>query len=288
VSYNSAGKGEASSRTILFEKFLDRYFPYTPPPAGKIDNPKADAAAVAGLYQGSRRSDSSFVHLLALVGETKVYPNADGTLSVDALKEPSGEPKKFEEIQPLLYRQVHGQDLVGFKKDSSGNWQFQMDYPFFIFQRVGFLEGKPFNFFLLIFGLVVVLLTVLLWPVGAIIRKHYGRPLELSPGERRQRLLARLVCLLFLVVCIGWVAAISLTDSITALNSLPPWIIIFGLLGVVCAIGTIFVVLNAVRSWGTSGRWIWAKLHDVALALACLSLVWFLFTWKLLSFKTNF
>ena len=288
VSYNSAGKGEVSSRTILFEKFLDRYFPYTPPPAGKVDDPKADAAAVAGLYKASRRSDSSFVHLLTLVGETKVFPNDDGTLSVADLKAPSGEPKKFEEIQPFLYREVHGQDLVGFKKDSSGNWQFQMDYPFFIFQRVGFFEGKLFNFGILIFGLAVVLLTVLLWPVGAMIRKHYGRPLELNPDERRQRLLARLVCLLFLAVCIGWVAAISLTDSITALNSLPPWIIIFGLLGVVCAIGTIFVVLNAIRSWGTSGRWIWAKLHDVVLALACLSLVWFLFTWKLLSFRTNF
>lgn len=288
VSYNSAGKGEVSSRTILFEKFLDRYFPYTPPPAGKIDDPKADAAAVAGLYKGSRRADSSFVHLLTLVGETKVFSNADGTISVDALKTASGEPKKFEEIQPFLYREVHGQDLVGFKKDSAGNWQFQMDYPFFIFQRVGFLENKMFNFVLLIFGLVVVLLTVLLWPVGALIRKHYSRPLELNPAERRQRLLTRLICLLFLVLLIGWVVAISLTDSITALNSLPPLIILFGLLGVVCAIGTIFVVLNAIRSWSTSGRWIWAKLHEVALALACLSLVWFLFAWKLLSFKTNF
>jgi CubicO group peptidase (beta-lactamase class C family) len=288
VSYNSAGKGEASSRTILFEKFLDRYFPYTPPPAGKVDDPKADAAAVAGLYKASRRSDSSFVHLLTLVGETKVFPNEDGTLSVADLKAPSGEPKKFEEIQPFLYREVHGQDLVGFKKDAAGNWQFQMDYPFFIFQRVGILESKPFIFGILIFGLVVVTFTVLLWPVGAMIRKHYGRPLELNPDERRQRLLARLVCLLFLVVFIGWIAAISATDSITALNSLPPWIVIFGLLGVVCALGTIFVVLNAVRSWRTSGRWIWVKLHDVVLALACLSLVWFLFTAKLLSFRTNF
>jgi hypothetical protein len=83
------------------------------------------------------------------------------------------------------------------------------------------------------------------------IRKHYGRPLELNPDVRRQRLLVRLVCLLFLVVFIGWVVAISATDSITSLNSLPPWIIIFGLLGVVCALGTIFVVLNAVRSWRT-------------------------------------
>src|SRR5258708_34945979 len=30
VSYNSAGQGETSPRTNLFEAFLDRYFPFTP------------------------------------------------------------------------------------------------------------------------------------------------------------------------------------------------------------------------------------------------------------------
>jgi hypothetical protein len=30
VSYNSAGQGEVSGRGILFDKFLDRYFPLPP------------------------------------------------------------------------------------------------------------------------------------------------------------------------------------------------------------------------------------------------------------------
>ena len=49
VSYNSAKKGELNMRSILLEKFLDRYFPYTQPPAGKSENAKADADSVAGL-----------------------------------------------------------------------------------------------------------------------------------------------------------------------------------------------------------------------------------------------
>jgi len=35
VSYNSAGQGETSPRTILFGAFLDRYFPFTPPAGEK-------------------------------------------------------------------------------------------------------------------------------------------------------------------------------------------------------------------------------------------------------------
>ncbi len=288
VSYNSAGKGEVSPRTILFESFLDRYFPYTPPAPGKVSDARADAAQVAGLYKTSRRFESSFLKMLTLAGEPKVSANADGTISIDELKAPNGVPKKFEEIEPFLYREVHGQDKVGFKKDTNGDWQFQMDYPFFIFQRVGLLENKYFNLALLIFGLTVVLLTVVFWPVGALIRKHYDKPLALSPQEKGQRLWARIVCLLFVILFVGWLLAISQANDIAGINGLPPWVLVFGGLGLICSIGTIFVVVNALRSLKVPGRWFWAKAHDVLLAVACLGLVWFLFTWNLMNFNTHF
>jgi len=47
-------------------------------------------------------------------------------------------------------------------------------------------------------------------------------------------------------------------------------------------------VWNAFRSWSTSGRWIWAKVHDVVLAIACIGLVWFLLNWKLMNFNVHF
>ena len=288
VSYNSAGRGKVSARTILFEKFLDRYFPHVPPTPEKIENAKADAAAIAGFYKSSRRFESSFLKLLTLLGRAKVVANADGTIGIDPLKGPNGELRKFEEIGPFLYREVHGEDLLGFKKDSAGQWQFQIEIPVFIFQKVGSLENKYLNLGILIFGLGMVLLTVVFWPVGALIRKHYGHPLELAPADRRMRLIVRLVCVLFLLVSIGWVAALSATDEISAFNKLPPWVAVFGIGGVLCVIGTVLVVMNAVKSCRVPGRWFWSKLHDVALALGCLGLVWFLIAWKLMNFNLNF
>jgi CubicO group peptidase (beta-lactamase class C family) len=288
VSYNSAGRGEVSAREILFHGFLDRYFPFTPPAAEKVADPKADAAEIAGLYKTSRRAESSFIKLLTLAGEAKVVANADGTISIDPLKSTTGELIKYQEISPFLFREVNGQDHVGFKKDADGQWQFQLDWPIFIFQRVGLAENKYLNFGLLGFGLGVVVLTLLFWPVGALIRKHYARPLDLSPSDRRARLYTRLVCLLFLIVAIGWVIQVSRADNLAALNSMGSWVILAGILGVLCVIGTVFVCFNALRSWQTSGRWIWSKLSDVALALACLSLVWFLFLWKLMNFNTRY
>jgi CubicO group peptidase (beta-lactamase class C family) len=48
VSYNSGGNGKGSGRTLLWEKFLDRYFPYTPPAAARSTDAKTQAQKVAG------------------------------------------------------------------------------------------------------------------------------------------------------------------------------------------------------------------------------------------------
>src|SRR4029077_437012 len=169
--------------------FLDRYFPFTPTAGQKPANTAADAKEIAGFYESSRRFDSSFLRITTFLGEPHVVTNSDGTISVDPLKGTNGELKKFEEISPFLYQEVHGQDHVGFKKDSNGRWQFQLDYPFFIFQRVGLLENKHFNMAVLVFGLGVVGLTILLWPIAAIVRKHYGKPLTFTASEKKMRLL---------------------------------------------------------------------------------------------------
>jgi hypothetical protein len=217
-----------------------------------------------------------------------VAANTDGTISIDALKGTNGQLKKFEEIGPFLYREVHGQDHVAFKKDANGEWQVQTDWPIFIFQRVGLLENRTFNLGELIFGLGVVILTILLWPVAAIVRKHYGKPLEYTASQKKARLLAHGVCILFILFYGGWLASLSLAKDPGGLNGLAPWIILFGILGVLSAIGTIFVCINAYRSLRTPNRWIWTKLQDVVLALACLGLVWFAITWKLMNFNTHF
>jgi CubicO group peptidase (beta-lactamase class C family) len=288
VSYNSAGKGETSARTVLFESFLDRYFPFTPPAGTKVENAVADAKEIAGLYKSSRRFESSFLSITTPLGEPKVVASADGTITVDPFKGANGQLKKFEETSPFLYREVHGQDHIGFKKDASGNWQFQLDYPFFIFQKVGLLESKTFNIVLLAFGLGVVALTILLWPVAAMVRKHYGKPLSYTPEANRRRLLVRLVCILLLVFYMGWVIMVSLLNDLSSINRLPPWIILLGILGVISTVGMIFVWVNAFRSVREPGRWLWTKLHDIVLAVACLGLIWLGFAWHLMSFNVHY
>src|SRR5262249_26593754 len=142
VSYNSGGKGDISNRTALFEQFLDRYFPYQAPPATPPATAVADAKAVSGLYMVSRRLQGNILEASGMLGELRISSTPDGKIMADAFKDFSGRPKKFSEIAPLVYREVDGQDKLAFRRDESGRLQFSIDYPFMVFQQVGWLQSK--------------------------------------------------------------------------------------------------------------------------------------------------
>jgi len=287
ISVNSLGKQDGN--LDIFQKFMDRYFPYTPPPAEKIADPKTDAQRVAGFYIPSRRVETSFLRVGNALEQLKVSPNEDGTISVDLLKDPNGEPKKYEEIAPLLYREVHGQLHVGFKQDEQGKLVMSLDWPFFIFQRPSFLDGKYLNVGILIFSLTVMALALSLWPVAAGIRKHYGRPLQLSPEQKRRRLAVRIVCIINFLFVIGWVMIISKADNPGAASrKMDPWIILVMVVGVIGALGTLVAIVNAIRSWSQQETWIWARLGDAALAVACIAFTWFIWHWNLINFNLKY
>jgi CubicO group peptidase (beta-lactamase class C family) len=287
VSVNSLGNQNPS--VDIFQKFMDRYFPYTPPAGEKMANPKEDARQVSGFYLPSRRVETSFLKVLSALGQPKVSPNSDGTISLDLLKDPNGEPKKYEEIAPLLYREVNGQLHLGFKQDENGQMVMSLDWPFFVFQRPSFADGKYLNLTIIIFSLGLMILTLLLWPVAAAIRKHYGRPLQLTPKQKRMRLSVRLVCVVDLLFILGWVILFSKSDVPGLINSsLDKWIVLLMILGVIGAIGTLLAFVNAVRSWGQKQSWVWTRIHDVALALACIGFTWFIWHWNLINFNLKY
>lgn len=321
VSYNSAGRGDVSNRTELLDKFMDRYFPYTVPADPTLSTAAQDARSVSGTYMVSRRSQGDVLGPLSVLGEAKVYPNSDNTVSVDEIKGFDGQPKKFREIAPLAFREVNGQDMIAFNKDATGNTVLAMEYPFMVFQRVGLFRGKGFNTFVLFASIAILALTILLWPVAAMARKHYGKRLSLTPGERRVRLLVRLTCvldILFLALLAAQLSSIS--SDIGALNSSIGFklhfIQVIGLLG---ALGIIVAVYNAVQVWRTGSspvtlkraavasregasdspaadsqvavperRWIWSRLSETAIALACIGFSWFAVCWGMLNFNLNF
>ena len=290
ISYNSAGKGETRARESVWHAFLDRYFPYDPPPASVQPNAAADASLVSGRYVISRRSETTILKVSTVLGETKVASAPDGTITVDSLKDPNGQPKKLEEIGPLMFRAVHGQDRVGFKRDESGQLVLVTDFPVFVFQRSPWNEDSALNLPLIVSAIIVLLLTLLLWPVGALVRRHYGQKLNLTPQQRRLRLIVRLACLFDLLFLCGFAVFFSMAEKNIGMlsprfNSLLRTIQIVGGLGV---LGTLAAVYNAFLSWRARERWFWSKPADTVVALACVAFAWFVFSWNMLHWSLRY
>ena len=290
ISYNSAGKAETSLREAVWHAFLDRYFPYEPPKADPVATSAQDIQGLSGHYIVSRRADTTILKVLNVTGEAKVSGNADGTLSVDDLKDPNGVPKKFCEIGPLLFREVNGQDKVGFKRDESGNLVEAIDFPFMVFQKASANQNSAFQIPLIVTALVLITLTLILWPVMAIVRRRYGQRLELTSAQRRVRLLVRLACLMFVLFFAAY--GIFFTMALKDIGLLSPrgnpWLRLIQIIGWLGVLGTLATIYNTLQSWRIPQRWWAARLGDTLIALGCLGAVWFVFTWNMLHWSLKY
>jgi CubicO group peptidase (beta-lactamase class C family) len=288
VSYNSPGRAEIDPRGLLFNKFMERYFPAPPSNEPTLATAAQDAAAVAGPYEVSRRFDTNVLAITTVLGETKVTVNPkDNTISMGA-KGLNQQPERFREIAPMVFRQVDGNAKIAFAPDPSGRQIAYIDYPFMVFQKISNpLDKQGVNYFIIGFSLCVIALTLLLWPIAAMLRKHYGKPLSLEPAAKRLRLLVRLVCLLVVVFVVGLLVPLSRMNSpLTERND-------FGLhllqvLGLLTGVGALVAIYSSLKSWGDSQQWFWYKLWNTFLALSCVGFFWFIFHWHLLNFHLNY
>jgi CubicO group peptidase (beta-lactamase class C family) len=290
VSYNSAGKSDISPRTALWNHFLDRYYPYTPPAAPVLAGAARDAQTVAGRYMSSRRSQTNFLKITSMQGESHVHPAGKdgGEIVVDGSRDFNGEVKKWQEIAPLIYRSVNGQDLLAFRRDEHSRLQLVFNFPAVVAQRVSLLQDSLFNTRLIIACLAVMALTLVFWPVGALVRRHYHHRLEMETPQRRGRMWIRLVCALNLIFIAAMLQTFSQNEPGIFSEKLDLHINLLQAVGVLGALGTVLVLIACLRSWRDPNQWIWAKVWNLLVLLACVGFTWFVLYWNLLDFSKNY
>ena len=292
VSYNSAGKDDVSPRSVLFDKFMERYFPQAAPNEPSPSTAAQDARNVAGLYKISRRFETNLLAFTTLLGELRIAADPkDNTIFMDEfLKEANGQPIHFREVGPLVFRNVNGHQKIAFVKDSSGRRVAYIDYPFMVAQELDSpLDHKIFNYVVLCFSLGVVALTLLFWPVAAVLRKHFGKPLQLADSARRLRMLVRVVCALIVLFVLGFALLANKLEVPGGLGSGgDAKIHLLQVVGILCGIGALVAIYTAVKSWMDPAQWRWYKVWNALLAVACVAFFWFLFHWHLLNFNLNY
>ena len=289
VSYNSLGRGDSPGRSNLWEAFLDRYYPYTVPAATSA-TAKDDANAASGSYILSRRAETSFMKAAFLVNQFTVSPEGEGDIVTPQLTGANGKPKRWQAIGPMTFRERDGQDKLIFKPDESGRMQMVLPYPFFLGQRTSTFQNAKVLLVVLGVSLGLMLITLILWPVGWFVRRHYGHKLELTRTEALLRILVRIVFalnLIFIVALIGLILY-GLTHLEVFSDRGSTWFRIIQLVGVVGAVGTVVVLANAVIAWIGKRASIWGKLQATIMLLACLGVLWFAFAGNLLRFSSTY
>ncbi len=290
VSYNSAGKPGFSGRAALWQSFLNRYFPYTPPPGEKVANAASDAKSVAGTYWVSRREQGNVASVIYGLDQAQVSVNSDGTISLGQAKDFAGNPKHFEEIAPLLFREVHGQSRLAFIEDYAGRQIILTDWPIFVFQPVPAGKNQYLNLGILIFAISMFVLTLLFWPLNAMLRSHYGHHTDLTPQYRRQRFWMRWLCAINLGFLTGFAAWLMLASGNISLfgRHFDLRLHLLQVMGLIGVVGVLLAISYCVRSWKSQELWFWTRVWNTLLMLACLGFAFFLLNWHMLNFRLNY
>jgi hypothetical protein len=288
VSFNSRGKDGVVGplRHALLRDFIDRYYPSPLPNEPAVATAAEHGAALAGSWTMSRAGVHSWFRLAAMMSPVKIALNADNTLTIAMLTDIAGTPKRWREVKPWVWREVNGRSQLAAKIENGKPVALTTDWeaPVFEFLPAGFAVGAG-AMPLVGAAAAVLLLTLVLWPVAALVRWHYARPLRLVGRERTLYRLSRITALVQLLFIGGFFYLLTQAGSNLGLFSagLDPVLRLLQLVGVIGILGTVLVLYRAVRIVQDGSFGWWGKVSNVVLALACLVFVWAGFAYNLFS-----
>ena len=295
ASFNSGGEEGAVNgvRINLFTEFADRYFPGDPitsrvPP----EESARHAQMLAGNWVASRRADSTFLNITQLIGQASVSVGPDGELILPPGMGLAGRPAKWVEVEPFVWQDLNSHTRLAARVEDGEVTRFSLSImsAFTVFERPVWYKNAALLMPLIGAALVILLLTALLWPVRALVRRHYGAPLPLEGRQRLGYRLSRLFALLMVLVLVGWGVLITMmfADLTNLGGAFDAITIVLQVLTLVVFIGGLAVFAWYLwQVWTGRRRWT-AKVWSVLLLLAGIVMVWLAAAFHLFGIGTNY
>jgi len=296
VSFNSAGKEGAAHhlRIALFSDFADRYFP-GPRTTTHVDEAtaKQHAQMLAGNWLGSRGAFTNFFSVIGLIGQTKVAVDDKGGLLIPDVKGLDGKPVKWIEISPFVWQDVNGHDQLAAKvvDGKVTRFSYGLAGPFEVWLRPDAAHDGAWLTPAFYASLAALLLTVLAWPIAAIVRRRYRARLDLAPAALSAYRAGKIGALLMLLAFGAWIATImtmfsDLNNTSAKFDPVLRFDQIFGFLAFLG--GFALILWNLWTVWSGGGRRWPAKLWSVVLALSACVVLWVAFAFHLIGWGVNY
>jgi CubicO group peptidase (beta-lactamase class C family) len=266
VSLNSAGRQSDTFeiRSALFTAFVDRYFPAL---AHRDERPLPDSRAHAelmvGPYEGSRREETTFASFVTFLSQVTLTADARGRL-IAPFKKINGEQKVFEEITPFVWREVGGEDLLAAKVENGKVIMWgEGDDPTGVYTPAPLWRQAKWLSPLLLLSVAALLVASLAWPIGALVRRHYGAILP-EGISARAHLLSHIAAASQTVVIAAWLAILVGMMATFYLTWLPyfisasmdKWILAAHLLSIlILPLATLVALWNVAVTFRTRKGW---------------------------------
>jgi CubicO group peptidase (beta-lactamase class C family) len=276
MTFNSFISTQA--RLALLNALIDRYHPEPTSPAANLPASFAENdARFTGNYLASRRAETNQEKMVSLFYEVAVKSNTDGTLSVDAFRDPDGQPIRWVEIAPLVFQEAGGQSLLAFGTDAQDKVtaMFHGDQPILVFQKLAWYEDPKIQLAGLGAVLLVFLATAVVWATGALLGLARRKPDSRTRLERWGRYLAGGLILLNLVL-VGFVVSVLVGDDSAMQFGIPTGFAVAGILALVSGVGTIALLVSTAGAWRQRAGGMLGRLHYTLVAVAALYFVWYL------------
>jgi len=293
MAFNSLGKDAAVYRLRdgLLEQFTDRYFPWTGPEEPTTTTAVEHGRQVAGVYAASRRAQTSFSVVVTLLGQTRIVMKEDGTLVIPAITRLDGQPKEWREIGPYVWREVGGQERLAAKIENGRVRFLGFDSAggIAVLQPVPAMQSSAWIVPCMLVAIAVLLLSVIAWPVAALVRRRYGVSLHMDARRVTAHRLARVAAMIAVVFLLGWALIVQagLADLAKFGGAMDAPILLFQILGWVALVGAGVAAWNAWLVWRGGAKW-WSRVWSIAMAASCALIVWFGFTFNLIGVRLHY
>jgi CubicO group peptidase (beta-lactamase class C family) len=268
--------GDGELRNDLIAQFIDRYYPQRvqlgspPTPPDFADT----ARRFVGSYRGTRYSHGTFEKLFAFSASAEVDVSNDAmALSLDGTR--------YVQIEPLLFRSDSSDDQIAFQAAPDGSIAYLFN-GVGAYEHVAWYATYRWTRRLLIAVVLVLLLTLAVWPGAELWRRAHGRRGRGPRLAGAARRLAALTAALDLAFLAGLALAFARVDFV---YGVPPTVVALLVLPNVGAILGVALVPLAVLAWRR--RW-WDRLGRLQYSLttlAALGFIWFCLVWNLLGMR---
>jgi CubicO group peptidase (beta-lactamase class C family) len=294
VSFNSPGRDGAAHnlRTALFYDFADRYFP-DKAPRSRLDAKTSaqHAASLAGSWVNSRGSRSNFLAAIDLLSNTRLGLDAQGGL-LAPFPGLNGLPRRWVEIAPFVWQDANSHERLAAQVVNGVPVRFSIDLisPFMVFERPAWYRNGTWLRPLFFASIGVLLLTVVFWPITAIVRRRCGIKLELQPRALRAYRLSKIgaVAILLSMTLWGILITLMLTDNTNFGGGMDLLLLTTQLVTIVaCCGGFAAMLINLRAVWTGPRRWP-AKTWSVVLSVSALTVCWAALVFKLMSVGVNY